>query len=60
MKNEFAKVTLVTSGLCVALLSADVNANDPEGHNLTFTATGLPNGLTINSSTGLISKDSTS
>lgn len=36
-------------------VSVPVNASDPEGHSLTFAATGLPNGLSINPQSGLIS-----
>jgi hypothetical protein len=36
-------------------VSLQVNATDPENDNLTYSATGLPTGLSINSSTGLIS-----
>lgn len=37
------------------VVSLQVNATDPNGHVLTFAATGLPTGLSINTSTGLIS-----
>ena len=43
----------------ISSLSADVNltitASDANGDTLTYSATGLPNGLSINSSTGVIS-----
>jgi len=37
------------------VVSLQVNATDPDGDNLSYSATGLPAGLSINSSTGLIS-----
>ena len=37
------------------VVSLQVNATDPDLNNITYSATGLPTGLTINSSTGLIS-----
>jgi hypothetical protein len=37
------------------VISLQVSATDPEGNNLSYSATGLPTGLTINPSTGLIS-----
>jgi hypothetical protein len=37
------------------VISLQVSATDPEGNNLSYSATGLPAGLSINSSTGLIS-----
>jgi len=37
------------------VVSLQVNATDPDLNTLTYSATGLPTGLTINSSTGLIS-----
>ena len=36
------------------MVSQQINANDPDGDSLTYSATGLPTGLTINSSSGLI------
>jgi hypothetical protein len=36
-------------------ISIQISATDPEGQALTYTATGLPPGLSINPSTGLIS-----
>ena len=36
-------------------MSLAISATDPDGDSLTFSATGLPSGLTINPSTGLIS-----
>jgi len=36
-------------------VSLQLDANDPEGRPLTYTATGLPPGLTLQSSTGFIS-----
>jgi YVTN family beta-propeller protein len=35
--------------------SLQIQASDPDGNSLTYSATGLPTGLAINSSTGLIS-----
>jgi hypothetical protein len=37
------------------IISLQVNATDPNGNNLSYSATGLPAGLSINPSTGLIS-----
>ena len=37
------------------VISLQVSANDSDGDDLSYTATGLPNGLSISSSTGLIS-----
>ena len=37
------------------VVSLQVSATDPENDNLTYSSTGLPTGLSINSSTGLIS-----
>lgn len=36
-------------------VSVDIDATDPEGHNITYSATGLPAGLTINFASGVIS-----
>ena len=41
------------------IVSLAISATDPDGDSLTFSATGLPNGLTINPSTGLISGEPT-
>jgi hypothetical protein len=38
-----------------ASISLQLTANDPNGSNLTWSATGLPPGLSLNTSTGLIS-----
>ena len=39
-----------------AVISFDANATDPDvGTTLTYSATGLPGGITINSSTGVVS-----
>jgi hypothetical protein len=38
-----------------AVISMDADATDPDGNVLTYSATGLPNGISINSSTGVIS-----
>ncbi|WP_449347366.1 putative Ig domain-containing protein [Streptomyces xanthochromogenes] len=35
--------------------SVQIQASDPGGETLTYSATGLPAGLSINSSTGLVS-----
>ncbi|MEZ4866052.1 MAG: putative Ig domain-containing protein [Caldilineaceae bacterium] len=35
-------------------VTLSINASDADGHSLTFSATGLPNGLAINNSNGLI------
>lgn len=37
------------------VVSLDVNADDPDGDTLTFSAEGLPTGLSINASSGLVS-----
>lgn len=37
------------------VVSLQVSATDPDGNNLSYSATGLPSGLSINSATGLIS-----
>lgn len=38
-----------------AAISLQTTATDPDGNNLTYTAANLPNGLSINAQTGLIS-----
>ncbi|MEP7377990.1 MAG: putative Ig domain-containing protein, partial [Chloroflexota bacterium] len=38
-----------------ALISFDADASDPDGTTLTYSATNLPNGITINSTTGIVS-----
>ena len=38
-----------------AVISLDANATDPDGNPLTYSATGLPAGITINPTTGVIS-----
>ncbi len=43
------------SGVVGTAVSVQVQASDPDGDTLTYSATGLPPGLTINTSTGLIS-----
>ena len=43
--NDYATVTLATAA----------QFNDPDGQALTYSATGLPSGLSINSTTGVIS-----
>ena len=37
------------------LISLDADATDPDGDTLTYAATGLPAGLSINTATGVIS-----
>lgn len=55
--------TIVTPAAQVSLLGAsislDVSASDPDGDTLTFTATGLPGGLSINPSSGIITGNTT-
>jgi hypothetical protein len=38
-----------------AVINFDANASDPDGTTLTYSATGLPGGIAINSSTGVVS-----
>ena len=38
-----------------AVISLDANATDPDGNPLTYSATNLPSGITINASSGVIS-----
>ncbi len=38
-----------------AVINFDANATDPDGTTLTYSATGLPGGITINSATGVVS-----
>lgn len=45
----------VQSGQVGDTLNLNVQANDPDGDSLSYSATGLPNGLGINGSTGVIS-----
>ena len=52
--------TPVTSAIKGQLYSYDVNATDPDGDTLTYSLTTKPSGMTINSSTGLISWTPTS
>lgn len=37
------------------VIAIQVDANDPDGNNLSYSASGLPDGITIDESTGLIS-----
>ncbi|MCP5160676.1 MAG: tandem-95 repeat protein [Hahellaceae bacterium] len=47
--------TAITTATEDIAYSYDVNATDPEGNTLTYSLTVFPTGMTINSSTGLIS-----
>ncbi len=43
------------TGTVGAAFSHQISATEPDGDTITYSATGLPNGLSINSATGLIS-----
>lgn len=62
--DEVMELTLFNPGTQVNIegdsISLDINAIDPEGDILTYSAVGLPTGLSINNATGRISGAATS
>jgi hypothetical protein len=50
-----AHYALRTSAGSPTVVALQLLASDPDGEGLTYSATGLPSGLTVNAATGLIS-----